>query len=93
MQERLERSRQLLASAIAAVRACQDADTQAEVQSALDGAEQQQSGRIRAGTEDAVIEANLNVAENLWDSRLRYCKVPPTAAEKSLSLVMAKLSR
>ena len=83
----------MVATATQGVRACEQAAIQPEVQGLLDRAEQQQSERVKPGLEDDVLEANLKLAESLWDSRLRYCKTPVTADEQPLALVLTKLSR
>ncbi|HLJ13417.1 MAG TPA: tetratricopeptide repeat protein [Bryobacteraceae bacterium] len=48
---------------------------------------------VNTNAEKDAVEANLNLAERLWQARKRSCNQPPAPAEEALELVLARISQ
>jgi hypothetical protein len=49
--------------------------------------------RVRAYEQDDAAETNVDLAEQLWQARTKFCKQVITAPEQPLALVLAKAAQ
>jgi tetratricopeptide (TPR) repeat protein len=89
-EEQYRRSIKMLELATAAIGRCA-ATISPLGEEAMDEAQKAMSRRGAHGSE--ALEANLNVAEELWKIREQECKQAPTADEEPLRLVLAKIAQ
>ncbi|HEX4773352.1 MAG TPA: tetratricopeptide repeat protein [Bryobacteraceae bacterium] len=91
--DRYRRSVEVLTAAADDLRECSGAAATEDIQQLIGLAQKQISQRVSTSKEDDAIEANLNLSEQLWSTRLRTCRQTRTPAEQPLALVLAKISQ
>jgi tetratricopeptide (TPR) repeat protein len=91
-KERLERSRELVDLAQSSVSQCLDQNSAPELQDLLSKAAVTLKTPVNAGRESETAEANLDLAEQLWQARKKECKTP-TPTDSPLALVLARVAR
>jgi CIC family chloride channel protein len=87
--ERVDRSRKLLQASLDALNGCLAGKTGVDDAAALASTAQHRL-QVRAARDTS--EANVTLAEQLWDARSQACGEPP-AAEDALKRLMAQLTR
>ena len=90
--ERERRSAELLRIALEAAQRCAGANTPDSVRAALDSARAASTAAPVTSPRDETLEANLGLAERLRELRGDRCTGTPTAEERALDLVLAKLA-
>ncbi|MGA2327205.1 MAG: tetratricopeptide repeat protein [Bryobacteraceae bacterium] len=91
--ERYRRSLRLVSRALESVSQCLGSVSPPSVRELADNAQRTLGGRIRASQMDNATEANLELAEQLWQAGRKECKQVVTDAEEPLALVLAKVSQ
>jgi tetratricopeptide (TPR) repeat protein len=84
-EEQYRRSVNMLEAAGAAIERCGKA--------VPDEAEKAMKSKVRTGHMSEAVEANLDLAEQLWKVRQQECKQAPNAAEEPLRLVLGKIAQ
>jgi tetratricopeptide (TPR) repeat protein len=93
--EQHRRSREVLQSTVKAVEQCfasQDAQPSLPVQEQLEAARKVLAATRRPPNYNSAVEANLSLAEQLWEVRMKLCG-PVRGSETALARVIAGLSR
>jgi tetratricopeptide (TPR) repeat protein len=88
--ERYERSTRLLQMASQSVATCIGPAVPSDAQPLLDSAAQALSRRVRPNQENDATNANLDLAEKLYQARRKDCKQPLGDDEEAMALVLAK---
>jgi tetratricopeptide (TPR) repeat protein len=91
-EERFQRSRELLELAAGESAACIDPAPSPRSQQLLEEARRMLKERVRSSRQDEAAEANLDLAEQLWQTRKAACKAQ-AGANTPLALVMTKLAQ
>lgn len=89
-KERFKRSTQLLDLASQAVRKCLAPGVS---QPLLDDADAALKRKVRPRDVSDATEANVDLAEKLWQLRKKQCKQGPTEDEQAMALVLAKIAQ
>lgn len=85
--ERFRRSRELLDMTVHALEACSNPPD-------LEPARKSLAARVPAGKLDSAAEADLDLAEQLWQARTAACgPAPPQPTEQALALVLQKAAQ
>ncbi|MBK9168453.1 MAG: tetratricopeptide repeat protein [Bryobacterales bacterium] len=90
--ERLRRSQTLVKLAKDDLEACLPAERSQEVESILATAQETLERRIRPGERTDAIDANIDLAGDLWKARASHC-APTEGPPGPLDLLIAKLAR
>ena len=90
--ERFARSLKLVELTLGETSQCIGLNPSAELQGLLDEAAKALKAHVSAAHQSEVSEANLDLAEQLWQARKKECKSPP-AADSPLALVLARLAQ
>ena len=88
--ERYRRTRELVELALNSVKPCAGAGFSGTLQTLTDEAGQALQRRVRSAQQDEATEANLELAERLWQARQKECKQTTQPGEEPLALVLAK---
>jgi tetratricopeptide (TPR) repeat protein len=91
-QQQYARSLTMLDLAEDSIKECSGGMTPLEAD-ALEEAEKVRSTRPRSDRMSKAVDANLNMAEQLWKIRMQECKRAPTAREEPLRLVLARIAQ
>ena len=91
-QERYRRSLKLLELTSAEVDKCITKNQPPEVEALLDKAASAQTAHVKAARQGESAEANLDLAEQLWQLRKRECKAA-APSDTPLALVLARLGQ
>ena len=91
-QERYQRSVQLVALAQEAVSHCLSQDSSPELPALLSKSAAALKAYVNPSRASETAEANLDLAEQLWQVRKKECRTP-TPTDSPLALVLAKLGR
>jgi len=91
--DRYRRSLKLIELALAAVNQCVGAPPPETARDLAVKAQQTLKRRVSSSRQDAATEANLELAEQLWEARQKACQKSPPASEEPLALVMARLAQ
>lgn len=92
-RERLQRSTRILSSAVQSVTKCAGTTLASEVQPLVDKAQQALSATVRPGQENDTVNANLDLAEKIWQLRKKICKQPIADEDQAVALVLAKIAQ
>ncbi len=92
MGEQLARSSTLLALASQQLAACAGPSPAAPVRTVLDTAQARLETRVRPSDQRAVYDANLDLAERIWQLRETSCAVA-ARPEDPVALVLARLAQ
>ena len=49
--------------------------------------------KVRAGRESEAADDDLELAEQLWQARKKFCREPPSASSDAMALVLDKLAQ
>ena len=90
--ERFSRSLKLVELTVSETSQCIGQNPSPELQGLLDKAAKALKGHVSAAHQSDVSEANLDLAEQLWQVSKKECK-PPPAPDSPLALVLARLAQ
>ena len=90
--ERFSRSLKLVELTLGETSQCIGQNPSPELQGLLDKAAKALKGHVSAAHQSDVSEANLDLAEQLWQVSKKECK-PPPAPDSPLALVLARLAQ
>jgi tetratricopeptide (TPR) repeat protein len=90
--ERYHRSLQLVEQVLDETKRCSDPAAMGESQELLTRAENTLAAHVPASRQNDAAESNLDLAEKLWQVRLKACKTPP-GVNSPLALVLARLAQ
>jgi tetratricopeptide (TPR) repeat protein len=88
--ERYRRTRELVELALDSVKPCAGDGPSGTLQTLTDEAGQALQRRLSPAQQDEATEANLELAERLWQARQKECKQTTQPGEEPLALVLAK---
>jgi tetratricopeptide (TPR) repeat protein len=91
--ERYRRSLKLIELASDGMSRCVGTPPSASARDLATRAQQALKRRASPARQDAVTETNLELAEQLWDARMKECRQGPSDSEEPLALVMARLAQ
>lgn len=91
--ERYRRSLRLVSRALENVSQCAGATLSPSLRELADEAHKAAGARIRASHMDDATEANLELAEQLWQAGRKACKQVANEADEPLALVLAKVGQ
>ncbi len=91
--ERYRRSAKLLGTILDDVNQCIGPNPTQTLQEVMDSARQALKHRVGASRQAAAIDTNLDLAEQLWQSRKTDCKQAVAESEQPLALVLAKVAQ
>ncbi len=90
--ERFHRSIKLVELTLDETRECTGQNPSPELRGLLDKAGKALKAHVSAARQGEAFEANLDLAEQLWQARRKECKSPP-ATDSPLVLVLARLAQ
>ncbi len=90
--ERYRRSALLLARALDGLKGCAGSTPAPEIAELIERSGKALSSRVRPSDEGDAVEANMDLALELWKARVRTCG-PITEPEQPLAMVLAEVSR
>jgi tetratricopeptide (TPR) repeat protein len=91
--ERYRRGIKLVELALEGMNRCVGTPPPADVSDLAEKAKQALMRRVSFARQDEVTEANLDLADQLWQARQKQCKQAPAEADEPLALVIAKLAQ
>lgn len=90
--ERYQRGAKLLETALDDVKQCIGDNPSQPARELMDASGELLKRRVRFSREDQAFEANLDLAQQLWQLRKKDCKAPVAESEEPLALVIAKVT-
>lgn len=91
--ERYRRSLKLIELALDGMNRCVAAPPPEAARDLAGKAQQTLKRRVNSARQDEVTETNLELAEQLWDMRMKECRQGPADSEEPLALVIARLAQ
>ncbi len=91
--ERYRRSRRLMELALESASRCAGSVLPPALRELAGKAQAALGSRIRASQMDDATEANIALAEEIWQAGRKDCKAAPTQAEEPLALVLAEVGQ